>query len=429
MKLTQKYRNFRIEQGIYNKIFHQLRRFFCSPNTLDTMNKQGRTVYQADPTEQHRMLSRDSIPKSMLETYKSCEPPPKFHVLDKIGDPTGSYKKYTNPDFFLEEWILQQEKELAQLSIERKKKRKERKEKKKLAQSTRQAPTTTVHIDPETGQPIVNTTADLVTESNESSLYNSATTQADHDDHQLDQMERITSNRRDSVDPSMRRFEIHDIPEHAAPPPPQFHPMSPPQPPPGLPPKPLLSSSLWTTQAPQIPDDDLKEFAPPPPPSPMPSHHLSMSQHAPPLPPKPQLMSPMKMSHPPSIPPSPAITKPSAGGAPPPPPPPPPPPATGSVPKPPPPPAPPAAPPMNANASSTTLPAIADGTSLLKDIIAFRQGGGQLRPVVAPTQKKTTGLGAFDSNAVAALLNRRKDIAGEDSDDDDDSGWDDDEDE
>ncbi|KNC52139.1 uncharacterized protein AMSG_00965 [Thecamonas trahens ATCC 50062] len=81
-----------------------------------------------------QLLLPTSRPPSIVAAFEAASAPPAFDLLDPFTDdqtPGGAMKKYTNPDFFIEQWVKllmeQREKAIA----ERKARRKNRKKKKK----------------------------------------------------------------------------------------------------------------------------------------------------------------------------------------------------------------------------------------------------------------------------------------------------------
>jgi hypothetical protein len=92
----------------------------------------------------------------MSQAYKTCEPPPNLQLFPN-GD--AALKKYTNAEYFIEQWVAEQQKELELLKAEKKKRRKEKAEarriKKKAEQSRPLPKIQKIQYDPATGKPIV----------------------------------------------------------------------------------------------------------------------------------------------------------------------------------------------------------------------------------------------------------------------------------
>jgi len=132
-----------------------------SAKVLGLLNNTARVEYTAADPEQHQHLQRSSIPPPVLATYEQCDAPPSLHLLDACTDDGKScLSKYTNPEFFIEKWIEEQQKQVEIMKAERKKRREE----KRLAMKNEGEGTggakpikklRKVRYDPETGKKII----------------------------------------------------------------------------------------------------------------------------------------------------------------------------------------------------------------------------------------------------------------------------------
>eukprot|EP01133_Synstelium_polycarpum_P019104 gene19104-22879_t len=93
---------------------------------IDNLNARPRAEYHADNPERHQMFTTASLPSSVAAVYDTqCTSPPKLHLLDPYMDNGAkALKLYTNPDFFIDEWVAEQ----AKLREENRARRRERKE-------------------------------------------------------------------------------------------------------------------------------------------------------------------------------------------------------------------------------------------------------------------------------------------------------------
>ncbi|KAJ1400723.1 hypothetical protein B484DRAFT_405951, partial [Ochromonadaceae sp. CCMP2298] len=83
------------------------------------------------PQSQHLLPS--SMPASLKSRYESIKQPPNFHMLDtyapylNLGKAKCVAHRYSNPNFFVDQWVAAQEKRMQQLDRERKTQRAEKK--------------------------------------------------------------------------------------------------------------------------------------------------------------------------------------------------------------------------------------------------------------------------------------------------------------
>lgn len=140
-----------------------------SAKLLEKMNNTARAEYTARDPEKHQHLSRATIPPPVLATYEKCAPPPQLHLLDPCTDDgKPCLSKYTNPEFFIEKWIEEQQKQVEAMKAERKRRREER----RLAMAQNEQSATgakpikklrKVRYDPETGKKIIDEEDEEVT--------------------------------------------------------------------------------------------------------------------------------------------------------------------------------------------------------------------------------------------------------------------------
>ncbi|KYQ92568.1 hypothetical protein DLAC_06556 [Tieghemostelium lacteum] len=130
-------------------------------NSIEVLNSKPRAEYHADNPEKHQHFTHASIPPSVNNVYQSkCKPPPNLALLDPyMDDGQKCLKLYTNPDFFIDEWIAEQIKQ----SEEAKQRRRERREARLKKKSEKTADVEVkkvkrvrkVRYDPVTGEKIV----------------------------------------------------------------------------------------------------------------------------------------------------------------------------------------------------------------------------------------------------------------------------------
>ncbi|EGG17473.1 SCAR1 [Cavenderia fasciculata] len=129
-------------------------------SSIDVLNSHPRAEYHADNPEKHQMFLSTMVPPTVKEVYQGCQAPPKLHLLDPYMDNNQkSLKLYTNPDFFIDEWVAEQTK----LREEARQRRRERKEARLKKKTEKTAETSEVKVkrvhkvryDPVTGEKIL----------------------------------------------------------------------------------------------------------------------------------------------------------------------------------------------------------------------------------------------------------------------------------
>nr|AAD29083.1 SCAR1 [Dictyostelium discoideum] len=126
--------------------------------SIDTMNSKPRAEFHADNSERNQHFTHASIPASINTVYEKCKPPPNLQLLDPyMDDGQKSLKLYTNPDFFMDEWVAEQQKlheEARQRKRERREARLKKKGEKNEVEVKKVKSVTKVRYDPVTGEKI-----------------------------------------------------------------------------------------------------------------------------------------------------------------------------------------------------------------------------------------------------------------------------------
>ncbi|EFA75185.1 Scar1 [Heterostelium album PN500] len=130
--------------------------------SIDTMNSRPRAEYHAENPEKSQLFTHASVPQSVTLVYnEKCYPPPSLHLLDPYMDEgQHSLKLYTNPDFFIDEWIAEMQKQREE-ARQRRRERKEARLRKKGEKGDAQAEVKKVkrlhkvRYDPVTGEKIL----------------------------------------------------------------------------------------------------------------------------------------------------------------------------------------------------------------------------------------------------------------------------------
>jgi len=92
------------------------------------MLSNGKMEFTVTPQARSQLFTPDSTPLPIKLVYKKCTPPPNLHSMDQFMDNGKScMEQYTNPNFFIDEWIMEQKKLREQAREDRRKRREERK--------------------------------------------------------------------------------------------------------------------------------------------------------------------------------------------------------------------------------------------------------------------------------------------------------------
>ncbi len=106
----------------------EMEQFFSASDIISQMSSAKRSAYVSKNDEKSNLFDRESIPHALQTIYDAkCKPPPKLHLLDPYADDGKPVlTKYTYPQFFLDEWIAEQQKQVEILKAERRQRRKDR---------------------------------------------------------------------------------------------------------------------------------------------------------------------------------------------------------------------------------------------------------------------------------------------------------------
>ena len=136
---------------------------------LTRMNSTGVSRFLAANPERQDLFGAASMPSAVRAVRGACFAPPALHLLDAFRgdeDHTPTLSKYSNPNFFIEQWAAEQQAKTDELRAERKKKRAERvaRRAERDAHSTAAKPVQKmkkIRYDPQTGERIVEEGDDL----------------------------------------------------------------------------------------------------------------------------------------------------------------------------------------------------------------------------------------------------------------------------
>lgn len=79
-----------------------------------------RLEYNNEQQEDQQLFSPQTLPLSVKDSWDRCKPPPNLALLDVFDPSSSCLKKYTNPNFFIEQWA---EEMVRPLSTKKKKKK------------------------------------------------------------------------------------------------------------------------------------------------------------------------------------------------------------------------------------------------------------------------------------------------------------------
>lgn len=129
---------------------------------IDAILSRPRTEFSLPAVQDSAIFTAESLPQALATTYKTCFPIPNLSKMDPyMEDGKKCQELYTNPNFFLYEWIEEQKKQRAVAREQRIKRREDRKNQKdKEGNKAVVAPKQItliekVMFDPNTGEKIV----------------------------------------------------------------------------------------------------------------------------------------------------------------------------------------------------------------------------------------------------------------------------------
>lgn len=79
---------------------------FIKTLTLDKLLEFPRSIFVSDKNTDSRIFRRDNLSTAVQREYDAAMRPPKLEVLDQfMENGQKALKLYTNPDFFIDEWV------------------------------------------------------------------------------------------------------------------------------------------------------------------------------------------------------------------------------------------------------------------------------------------------------------------------------------
>jgi len=132
---------------------------YWAKTPVERMYQNPRIEFSLPLIQDAQLFTSDSTPKALQDSYKKAYLPPNLAKMDPfMDDGKKCLELYTNPRFFLDEWIAEQKKLREVAREERRRKRQERKMQKE--KENKVAPKQVKHIqkyifDPNTGEKIL----------------------------------------------------------------------------------------------------------------------------------------------------------------------------------------------------------------------------------------------------------------------------------
>eukprot|EP01096_Ripella_sp_DP13-Kostka_P012969 TRINITY_DN552_c1_g2_i1.p1 TRINITY_DN552_c1_g2~~TRINITY_DN552_c1_g2_i1.p1 ORF type:complete len:556 (-),score=258.43 TRINITY_DN552_c1_g2_i1:97-1731(-) len=88
-----------------------------------------RLEYNNEQQEDQQLFSPQTLPLSVKDSWDRCKPPPNLALLDTFDPSSSCLKKYTNPNFFIEQWAEEMKRKIDEDRQKRKERREQRKAK------------------------------------------------------------------------------------------------------------------------------------------------------------------------------------------------------------------------------------------------------------------------------------------------------------
>lgn len=132
--------------------------FFRETDVQQLFDATTKTSWHPNTREEDQLFRSTTMPANVLTMYDSAEDPPNLELMDPFMDNgETALKKYTDPDFFIMEWIREMERqreEAKKIRNDRKKKRKSRADN-HSATKRRVAKVKRYRYDPLTGEKVL----------------------------------------------------------------------------------------------------------------------------------------------------------------------------------------------------------------------------------------------------------------------------------
>ena len=133
--------------------------FFRDTDVQQLFDATTKSSWHPNTREEDQLFRASTMPANVLNMYDNAEDPPNLELMDPyMENGETALKKYTDPDFFIMEWIREMERqreEAKKIRNDRKKKRKTRADSNQSATKRRVAKVKRYRYDPLTGEKVL----------------------------------------------------------------------------------------------------------------------------------------------------------------------------------------------------------------------------------------------------------------------------------
>ncbi|XP_042869893.1 wiskott-Aldrich syndrome protein family member 2-like isoform X3 [Penaeus japonicus] len=110
-------------QGRVDKLSVKVKNLDSNVEEVSLQDIHMRKAFKSSALFDQQVVSRDTIPAAMLETYETCEQPPPLHQLNPYRDDgKDGLKFYTDPSYFFNLWREEMTQETERLKLDKKQK-------------------------------------------------------------------------------------------------------------------------------------------------------------------------------------------------------------------------------------------------------------------------------------------------------------------
>ncbi|KAK4319318.1 hypothetical protein Pmani_009729 [Petrolisthes manimaculis] len=110
-------------QGRVDKLSVKVKNLDSNVEEVSLQDIHMRKAFKSSTLFDQQVVSRDTIPAPMLETYQTCEQPPPLHQLNPYRDDgKDGLKFYTDPSYFFNLWREEMTQETERLKLDKKQK-------------------------------------------------------------------------------------------------------------------------------------------------------------------------------------------------------------------------------------------------------------------------------------------------------------------
>jgi len=118
-----------------------IEQYLSRDDALTNMSRNSRVSWASNDNRTD-LVSRNNMPIALNDLYSDCAPPPNLSILDQYNNNKSCLELYTNPSFFINEWIKDQYGEILKKEKQQRKKQRLRKIRRQMKGNSENNPNT-----------------------------------------------------------------------------------------------------------------------------------------------------------------------------------------------------------------------------------------------------------------------------------------------